>query len=592
MHGLDLILTLTGSLTAALVFGYVTHRVGLSPIAGYLLAGIAVGRHTPGFVADPGIANQLADIGVVLLMFGVGLQLHLRDLFDVRRIVVPGAVAQCVISALLGASVATAFGWRWSTALAFGTTLSIASTAVAVRVLTDRRELHTPTGHIAVGWLLVEDLLAVVVLVLLPTLFRTTSSPASLAAALGVTALKVAALMAVVALAGNRAIRWLLDLVAHTHSRELFTLTVLVLALGIAVGSAALFNVSMALGAFLAGMVVGRTDYGLRAASEALPMRDAFAVLFFVSIGMLLDPRYLIDAPGLTAATAAVVIVGTPTVAAAMARLRGVPWSTASRVGLALGQIGEFSFMLAAVGRELGVLGPPAINAIVAVSIVSIIANGPLYRLLGRIDRRSSRATVLVAPAGSGGPTTASSTPREWPPAAGDATAVGPAVEMHGHRSGGGGRHAVVVGYGPTGRTLTRLLRDNGLQTVLIEMNLDTVRRLRGEGVEAIYGDASYRDTLAAARVAAASHLIITADLADSREVIRLAREMNPRVQVLARTAHLRDVPALRASGADAVFSGEGEVALALTEAVLHRLGATPEQMDRERERAHEELFG
>ena len=574
MHGVELIQTLTGSLVAALILGYLAQRLRLSPIVGYLLAGIAVGRHTPGFVADPGIADQLAGIGVVLLMFGVGLQLHLRDLVGVRRIVIPGAIVQSSASTAMGAMVARAFGWDWPAAIVFGLALSVASTAVSVRVLSENRDLHTTTGHITVGWLVVEDVLAVVVLVLLPVLFRATPSTSTLAATLAVTGLKVAGLLAVILLAGNRAIRWLLDLVAASHSRELFTLAVLVLALGIAVGSAALFGVSMALGAFLAGMVVGQTDYSLRAASEALPMRDAFAVLFFVSIGMLLDPHYLLDAAALTAATVAVVIVGTPFVAAITAAALGVRLEVALRVALALAQIGEFSFILAALGRQLGILDAAAMNTIVAASIVSIVANGPLYRLLAMIERSTSRR-------------------RQKLPASQASPEERQALEDARSRSCEDiDRRAVIVGYGPTGRTLTRLLRDNRLEPVVIELNLDTVKRLRQEGVRAVYGDASRRETLEAAGVATAVHLLITADVGNTREVIRLARELNGGIQVLVRTTHLRDAEALRAAGANEVFSGEGEVALALTEAVLHRLGATPEQMDRERERAHRELFG
>jgi monovalent cation:H+ antiporter-2, CPA2 family len=572
MHGLDLILTLTGSLTAALVFGYITQRLKLSPILGYLLAGIVVGRHTPGFVANPAIADELANIGIVLLMFGVGLQLHLRDLAEVGRIAIPGAILQCSASTMLGAMVGRAAGWEWPAAIVFGLAVSVASTAVSVRVLTDNRLLHTRAGHITVGWLVVEDLLTVIVLVILPGLFGSSLSKADTAATLAATAIKLTALAALIVLAGNRVIRWLLDRVAASHSRELFTLAVLVLALGIALGSAGLFGVSLALGAFLAGIVVGRTDYSLRAASEALPMRDAFGVLFFVSIGMLLDPRYVLEAPGLVVATIGVVVVGTPAVAGVLATVLGTPPKTALRVALALAQIGEFSFILAALGRRLGVLGEPAMNTIVWASIVSIMANGVLYRLMGVLER------LLSAPS-------------QDLPGAPEASSPWGGQEPGGRRAEAGGQ-AVVVGYGPTGRTLTLLLRDNGLEPTVVELNLETVRRLRDEGIRAVYGDASYRETLLAAGLPAASHLIIAADLGNSREVIRLARELNNGIQVLARTTYLRDAETLRTAGANEVFSGEGEVALALTEAILHRLGATSEQMDRERERAHRELFG
>src|SRR4051794_28475561 len=297
MHAnIDLILTLTGSLAAALALGYVTQRLGLSPLVGYLLAGVVVGPSTPGFVADRHLAEQLAEVGVILLMFGVGLQFHFKELLAVRRIVVPGAVVQSLAATALGAVTGWAFGWGWSAGLVYGIAVSVASTVVLIRVLADHNDLHTQTGHVAVGWLVVEDLFTVVVLVLLPALFGGEGA-GGLPLALLLTALKIGVLVALTFLLGGRLIPWLLGRVDETRTRELFTLTILVVALGIAVGSALLFGVSMALGAFLAGMVVGRSDFSLRAATEALPMRDAFAVLFFVSTGMLFDPRSLLQAP-------------------------------------------------------------------------------------------------------------------------------------------------------------------------------------------------------------------------------------------------------------------------------------------------------
>src|SRR5262252_3802472 len=324
MHHLDLLLTLTGGLAAALVCGYLTHRLGLSPIVGYLLGGIAVGPYTPGFVANEALAEQLAEIGVILLMFGVGLHFRLRELLAVRRVALPGAIAQSLVATVLGAVVARAFGWTLAASVVFGLALSVASTVVLMRVLADHRDLHTPTGHIAVGWLVVEDLFTVLVLVLLPALFGGRPAGAShIPLALGLAALKITALVAFTLLVGGRLIPWLLERVAATRSRELFTLTILVLALGIAVGSATLFGVSMALGAFLAGMVVGRSDFSLRAASEALPMRDAFAVLFFVAVGMLLNPHYVMEAPGLVAATLGVILLGKPLAALGIVLLLG-----------------------------------------------------------------------------------------------------------------------------------------------------------------------------------------------------------------------------------------------------------------------------
>jgi CPA2 family monovalent cation:H+ antiporter-2 len=575
MHGVDLIVTIAAGFSTALVLGYLTHRIGLSPIVGYLLAGLVVGPHTPGPVVDTGLAEQLAEIGVILLMFGVGLQFHFEELLAVRAVAVPGAVAQSAIATGLGALVAHLFGWSWAAAVVFGVALSVASTVVLVRVLADNRDLHTATGHIAVGWLVVEDLFTVLVLVVLPGLFgaQAASGP-GLALSLGLTAVKVAGLVAFTAIVGSRVIPWLLDHVAETRSRELFTLTVLALALGIAVGSAAVFGVSMALGAFLAGMVVGRSEYSLRAASEALPMRDAFAVLFFVSVGMLLDPGYLLEAPLLILATLGVVLVGKPAVALAVVLLMRYPLRTALAVSVALAQIGEFSFILAALGRELGVLPAEAMNVIVTTSIVSILLNPVAYRSVATIHRWATGqpwlSGVLRATSGQD--------------AAQEGRRGAPAVPPS-HR-------AVVVGYGPTGRTLTRLLRDNGVTPAVIELNMETVRHLREEGLPAVYGDASQHDVLDAAGIADSRVLIITADLPNIREVIRLARALSPRVRVLTRTGHLRDVEGLRAAGADEVFSGEGEVALALTEAILERLGATAEQMDRERARAHDDLFG
>ncbi len=365
----------------------------------------------------------------------------------------------------------------------------------------------------------------------------------------------------------------LLDYVARTRSRELFTLTVLVLALGIAVGSALVFSVSMALGAFLAGMVVGRSEYSLRAASEALPMRDAFAVLFFVSVGMLLDPRALVAAPGLVAGALAVVLIGKPLVAFVIVRAMAYPFKVALTVAIALAQIGEFSFILASLGRELGILTAAATNVLVATSIASIVVNPLLYRTIGPVESwvaaRPALRAVLNRTRGSD-PETEPAAPREPDPD---------------HR-------AVVIGYGPTGRMVVRLLRDNAIAPTVIELNIDTVRSLRQDGVDAVYGDATSPDTLTAAGVGGSSSLILgSAGMAQSAEVIRAARGMNPKIRVLARAGYLRDVPALQAAGADTVYSGEGEVALAFVENILENLGATPEQIDRERARAHTELL-
>jgi monovalent cation:H+ antiporter-2, CPA2 family len=570
MHDTELISTLTWGLTAAVVFGYGTHRLGLSPIVGYLFAGIAVGSHTPGFVADKHLAEQLAEIGVILLMFGVGLHFHFDELMAVRRIAVPGAIVQSIVATLLGAVAAWCFGWGWHAGIVFGLALSVASTVVLTRVLVDNNELHTPTGHIAVGWLVVEDLFTVLVLVLLPPLL----TGDGLGAAIGWAFLKIGLLVAVAIPLGGQLIPWLLRRVAETGSRELFTLTVLVMALGIAVGASYLFGVSMALGAFLAGMIVGRSDFSLRAAAEALPMRDAFAVLFFVSVGMLVDPNYVIEAPLVVFTTLAVVLIGKPLAAAVIVLAMNYPVRVAIAVALSLGQIGEFSFILAALGTQLGVLPAAATNALVVTAIVAISVNPLLYRSVDRIERWARRRPKLWRILSARVPMPTPGSPM-----------ILDEIEAR-HR-------AVIIGYGPVGRTVYRLLRENDVHPTIVEMNLATVEKLRSEGMTAIYGDASHRDTLKAAGADRAGTLVLSAlGMSGAQEVVRLAREMNPEIRVIARSTYLHERAALRGAGADEVFAGEGEVALAMTESVLRGLGATSEQIDRERNRVHADLFG
>jgi CPA2 family monovalent cation:H+ antiporter-2 len=567
MHEFDLILTLAGGLASALVCGYITHRLGLSPLVGYLLAGVLVGPYTPGFVADTTMASQLAEVGVILLMFGVGLQFHLEELLAVRRVAIPGAVVQSLAATALGAAIIHSLGWGWSAAIVFGLALSVASTVVLVRVLTDSRALHTPAGHIAVGWLVVEDLFTVVVLVLMPVLAAPAIDPASIAVGLGLTALKVTALIAFAAIVGKRAIPVVLDRISATGSRELFTLTVLAIALGIAVGSAKIFGVSMALGAFLAGMVVGRSDFSLRAATEALPMRDAFAVLFFVSVGMLLNPKALLDSPGVTAAAFLVVIAGKPIVAALVMALMRYPVRTTLTVSLALGQIGEFSFILMALARDLRIIPAQAMDVVVAVAIASITLNPLTFKAIDPIDRwfagnRARRAGL----AEDGDQRTSSSLDPD-------------------------GR-ALVVGYGPTGRTVSRLLRENAILPTIVDLNMNAVHEVREAGGSAIYGDARHPETLITAGIRHAGTLILSGSDTAAPEIIRVARSLNPRVHTIVRSSYLRDVPPLKQLGAQRVFTGEGEVAMAMTEAVLRDLGATPDQIDRERARARQELFG
>jgi CPA2 family monovalent cation:H+ antiporter-2 len=567
MHNIELILTAAGGLTAALVFGYITQRIGLSPIVGYLLAGVAVGPYTPGFTADRELAEQLAEVGVILLLFGVGLQFHIKELLAVRNVAVPGAIVQSTVATVLGAVTAHALGWSCASGIVFGLALSVASTVVLIRVLSDHNDLHTPVGHIAVGWLVVEDIFTVVVLVLMPALFGGASEgggadASSLLSGLAIALGKIAVLVVLTIVAGGRLIPRVLERVALTRSRELFNLTVLVIALGIAAVSAVLFDVSMALGAFLAGLVVGRSEFSVRAAGEAVSLKDAFGVLFFVSVGMLFDPRGVAETPGLVAAALGIVLIGKPLAAFVIVLALRYPVGVALAVSVALAQIGEFSFILATLARDLGVLDQSGTNAIVATAMLSISLNPLLYR--------------VVDPAGVS---------RSRRGAAGEAAVL---EEPHPDAR----YRAIVVGYGPTGQSLTRLLLQNGIDPTIVDLNLEVVRQLRDAGIDAVYGDSTRRDTLVQAKTATAGYLILaSAAMQGSEEIIRLARELNPRIRILARASYLRELPALRRAGADVAFSGEGEVALAFTEEILRGLGASAEQIDRERARVREEIF-
>ncbi len=574
MQNLDLIMTLAGGLIAALALGYVTHRLGWSPIVGYLLAGVLVGPHTPGFVANRHMAEQLAEVGVILLMFGVGLHFHLKDLFAVRGVAVAGAVVQSTVATALGALVFHTFGWNWYQGGVFGMALSVASTVVLVRVLSDNNALQSPTGRIAVGWLVTEDIFTVFVLVLLPVAFSVTAGRGghSLAAAAGITALKLGVFIAFTLLAGSRLIPWLLNKVAGTRSRELFTLSVLAIALGIAVGSAYFFGVSMALGAFLAGVVVGQSEFSARAGSEALPLRDAFAVMFFLSVGMLFDPRQAIESPVLIAATLGIVMIGKPLAAILIVAALGYSSRVGFGVALALAQIGEFSFLLATLGRQLGALPDGAMNPVVAAAVITITLNPLIYRWVEPMERFVERH------------------PRLWRMLNRKAAAARRLPAAHSQEQDPAHR-AVIVGYGPTGQTVSRILHQRGIEPTVIEMNIETHRRLRGEGAAAVYGDANQREVLEQAGVAGAASLILSASgTASAVEAVRMAREINPEIHVVARADYLRETELLRRAGASEVYSGEGEVALAIADSILRKLGATPEQLDEARERIHTNL--
>jgi CPA2 family monovalent cation:H+ antiporter-2 len=575
VHNLDLILTLAAGFAAALAFGYLTQRLGWSPIVGYLLAGLLVGPHTPGFVADKQLADQLAEVGVILLMFGVGLHFHLKDLLAVRRVAIAGAICQITIATLLGTLATHALGWGWPAGVVFGLALSVASTVVLTRVLSDNGQLQSATGRIAIGWLVVEDIFTVFVLVLLPAVFGSSAQleTVNILAALAIAVLKLSVFSAFILMGGRHLVPRLLNKVANTHSRELFTLSVLAVALGIAVTAALMFDVSMALGAFLAGMVVGQSDFSARAASEALPLRDAFAVMFFLSVGMLLDPGQMLASPLLTLVTLAIVMVGKPVAAFGIVALLGYSSRIGLGVAIALAQIGEFSFLLATVATQVGVLPEPAVNPLVAAAIVSIMLNPMLYRTLGPVEAFLERR------------------PRLWRMV--NRGARRQAEEAISHTETNRPDHrAVVVGHGPIGRTVARLLQERGIDPTIIEMNIETHRNLRSRGRRAVYGDASRREVLEQAGLPSATSLILSASgSAEAVEVIRTAREINPGIHVVARADYLAQTEFMRKAGAAEVFSGEGEVALAMTDSILRRLGATPEQLDEERNRIRAELF-
>jgi CPA2 family monovalent cation:H+ antiporter-2 len=573
MHNLDLLWTLAAGFIGAVAFGYLTQRLGWSPIIGYLLAGILVGPHTPGFVADKQLADQLAEVGVILLMFGVGLHFHLKDFIAVRGVATVGAICQSSVATLLGAIIMRLFGWNWSAGIVFGLALSVASTVVLTRVLSDNEQLLSPTGRIAIGWLVVEDIFTVFVLVLLPVIFVTsTTRTAGLPVSFALAALKLAIFIAFALFAAGRLIPWLLNKIAETHSRELFTLGVLAVALGVAVGSAYFFGVSMALGAFLAGMVVGQSEFSARAGAEALPMRDAFAVMFFLSVGMLFDPRELIQSPVLIVATLAIVMIGKPLAAIVIVALLGYSSRIGLGVAIALAQIGEFSFLLGTLGVQVGALPPEAMNPLVAVAIVSIMFNPLLYRTVNIFESfltRHPRLWRLLNRRATHGLA-------EYPKG-------GDIISSH---------RAVVVGYGPIGKTVTRLLRERGIEPTIIEMNIETHKSLRATGYRAVYGDANQREVLEQAGVGtAASFIFSTSGAADASEGIRNARQINPSLHIVSRVDYLRQADTLRKAGADEIFAGEGEVALAMTDSILRKLGATPEQLDEERARIRTDLF-
>ena len=583
-HDTPLLTTIAAAFAGAWVLGILTQRLRISPIVGYLLAGILIGPYTPGFVADAGLAAQLAEIGVVLLMFGVGLHFHVKDLLAVRRIAVPGALVQSGISTVLGVCTAYAFGWTTPAGIVLGLALSVASTVVLMRVLEDKDLLSTIHGHVAVGWLIVEDILTVIVLVSVPALAHATNAGRGAGAeagaaepllwTLGLAIVKLVALIGLVLVAGSRLIPRLLEMAAQLRSRELFTLTVLTVAVTVAALASYVFGASMALGAFLAGMVVGQSAVSQQAAAEALPLRDAFAVIFFVSVGMLFDPGFLLREPLLVLATLAIVMIGKPLAALAVVAVLGYSSRTALTVALGLAQVGEFSFILAELGRQHGILPAEGFTLVVGCALVSIAVNPFLFRYLDPLERGLRT--------------------RPWLWKLMNARAdrhrdVINAASSHATQAETG--HVVIVGYGPVGRSVERLVRQAGLHTVVIDMNVDTVGAIAREGRRALYGDASRTEVLKQAGVGQAAHLVVTLPHSVNRgPLIAAARELNPQLRILVRARYLRERRELEQAGASAACFEETEAAVALARTVLKEVGTDEATIGRETDAIRREL--
>ena len=579
---MPLVTTMAAAFGVAWVLGVAAQRLRLSPIVGYLLAGVLVGPHTPGLRADLSLASQLAEIGVVLLMFGVGLHFRVRDLREVGRLAIPGALVQSSVATLLGLGIGLAFGWPVGSGLVLGMALSVASTVVLLRGLEAHNLTTTPAGHAAIGWLIVEDILTVLVLVVIPVLGQARASGTpdgpepSLAAGVALAFGKLVALVAVVFVLGSRLLPRALVYVARLQSRELFTLTILAIAIAIAAGASVLFGASMALGAFLAGMVVGQSPVSQQAAADALPLRDAFAVLFFVSVGMLFEPSFLLREPLLLLAALAVVLIGKPLAALAVVAVLGYSVRTALVVALGLAQVGEFSFILGDAARQQGLLSDRGFSLLVACALVSIAVNPFLFGALDRLEgvlRRTGWLWRLLNRVSAGRYAAANDE---------TAKAIAGAPEPL----------AVVVGYGPVGRSVDEALRQAGTRTVVIDLNMDTVAAIRAGGRQAIFGDASHADILKQAGAQRASHLIVTLPHSVNRTpMIAAARQLNPDCRIFVRARYLRERDDLEQVGTSAVCFEEVEAAAALTSLVLADLGALPARIEEHARRARDQAM-
>jgi K+:H+ antiporter len=560
-HETELVATLAAAIGLAFAFGFLAVRLRLPALIGYLVAGVVVGPITPGLLVNAELARQLAEVGVILLMFGVGLNFSIQDLLAVRRIAVPGALLRIVIVTAIGAALGRAWAWTWGASFVFGLSLSIASTIVVLRVLEGRGTTTTLEGRVAVGWLVVEDLATVFVLVLMPALtdaLRAGPGQGSAAAsaalgALALTLLKIGAFIALMLYVGTRLIPRMLAAVARTGSREIFTLSVLALALGIAFGAAALFGVSFALGAFFAGVVIAESDLSHQAAADALPLQDAFAVLFFVAVGMVFDPGVVLRHPVALLATLLVVTVGKALVSSViLGRLR-LPLASALDVAAGLSQIGEFSLILSSLAVSLGVLPQTGQNLILASAMLSITLNPLLFRAVGPVERRLRAHARL---------TRWLDRPRRGEEPIMDGT--GPAADSHLRD------HAVIVGFGRVGGVIGRALESRGIPYIVVEKNREWFEHLRGQGLPVLFGDAARRQVLEHTQLHRARLLVIAAPGAyQARAILDVARRLNPAIDTVVRTHSEVDQADLEQRGVGEAVMGERELALGMARYAL-----------------------
>jgi CPA2 family monovalent cation:H+ antiporter-2 len=564
-HDTPLITTIAVGLGAAFILGAIANRLKVSPLVGYLLAGVMIGPATPGFVADEHIAPELAEIGVILLMFGVGLHFSIKDLLSVKWIAIPGAVGQIAIATLMGMGLAWTLGWSIPAGLVFGLALSVASTVVLLRALQERHLLDTTRGRIAVGWLIVEDLAMVFALVLLPALADIANQGApsghAFLIAIGITAGKVVAFIAFMLIVGRRVIPWILHWTAHSGSRELFRLAVLAIALGIAYEAAVLFGVSFALGAFFAGMILSESPLSQRAAEESLPLRDAFAVLFFVSVGMLFDPRILIEQPIPVLMTVLIIVLGKSIAAYLIVRAFRYTGGVALTISASLAQVGEFSFILAGLGTSLALLPQDGHDLILAGAIVSILLNPVLFDLLDR--RRAAAKAAEAAVAASPAPAVS-----EAPAAPSEATEPS-ADDEEGLVATALTGHAIVIGYGRVGTLVAKDIAETGTPILVVETDTERAAAARADGIEVIVGNAADGDVLAALNLAGAKWLFIAiAEAFEAGSVVAEARKVNPDLPIIVRAHYDAEVHHLRNQGATAVVMGEREIARSMVDTV------------------------